>query len=195
VRLVSQSALQLHPGPAVDPAMLRASFDVAAGAALVCVWDPLIPFAGSTLRQRIDIRLATGAELFWSDALMAGRSGRGEAWQFEALDYELRLDVDGALAYLERYAVVPREHRVAHPWLASDSHYLGNSLVWGVGAVPTRAREAQDALATIDGVRVGVDCPQPSLLVARLMARRGPAFAAARARLRDFFTGAAVHRA
>jgi urease accessory protein len=195
VRLVSQSALQVHPGPSASPAALDSSYDIADGAALECVWDPVIPFAGSRLRQRIDISLAAGAELFWSDALMAGRAGRGEAWQFDRLDYELRIGVDGALAYLERYALTPRERGAAHPWIAGDAHYLGTMLAAGAGAVPTRARDVQQALAAIDGVRAGVDCPERSLLVARLLARRGPPFASARALVRGFFARPGVPQA
>src|SRR5205085_1067223 len=107
VLLVSQSALQVHPSAAEAPAMIDAVYCVEKGGELDCVWDPLIPFAGARIRQRIDLRLDEGGRLFWSDALMAGRVGSGEAWRFDTLDHELRVNVADSLAYLERYHLTP----------------------------------------------------------------------------------------
>jgi urease accessory protein len=90
VLLISQAALQVHPGEATDPAALDSSYDVAPDGTLDCFWDPLIPFAGSRLRQRIALRVAEGGQLFWSDALMSGRAARGESWRFESIHHELR---------------------------------------------------------------------------------------------------------
>jgi urease accessory protein UreH len=185
VRLVSQSAMQVHPGPAPGPTIIDACYEVAGDGSLECVWDPLIPFAGSRLRQRIDVNLAPGARFFWSEALMAGRAGRGEAWRFDTLDCELRLGIDQELAYLERFAVSPAGTDAAHPWIAADAHYLGTAIAWHDADMQSCAAETQRALAAVDEVRGGVDSPEPSLLVARLLARRGPPFAAARALVHD----------
>ena len=62
------------------------SLRIEAGA--VCEWAPdhTIPFAGSALRQRIDVEIGDGACLILVDAFAAGRVGRGEAWSFRQLD-------------------------------------------------------------------------------------------------------------
>jgi urease accessory protein UreH len=194
VLLVSQAALQVHPGTDPNPAVLESSYDVAANATLDCFWDPLIPFANSRLQQRIDLRVAAGGELYWSDALMSGRAARGEAWHFDRLDHELRMSVGDQLRYLERYVLAPQSRDPAHLWSAAHAHYAGTTIVHADAATPARAEQAQQRIAALAGVQAGVDCLAPQLVVARLLAARGPQFSAARALLREAFDRPACRR-
>ena len=187
VLLVSQAALQLHPAAATRPASLHSWYEIDDDATLDCFWDPMIPFAGARLTQRIDLSIAGGGDLFWSDALMSGRVGRGETWGFAALDHELRASVDGSLTYLERYDLAPQSRAVTHAWSAGRANYLGTTIVRSPVATAGRAEEAQCRLRAIDGVRACVDCLEPNLAVGRLLAENGPPFASARAVLRDVF--------
>jgi len=68
------------------PARQDVTLRLEAGA--ICEWMPdhTIPFAGSALRQRIDVEVADGAGLILVDAFAAGRVGRGETWAFALLD-------------------------------------------------------------------------------------------------------------
>jgi urease accessory protein len=188
VLLVSQAALQIHPTAAAgshDAAVIQSRFEVESGGELDCFWDPVIPFAGARLAQRIDVHLATDSRLFWSDALMAGRIGRGEAWRFDEVSHELRVNVGGRLRYLERYRLTPQSRPVERRWMAGGAHYLGTTLVHDEGATAACAERLQMRLGTIDGIHAGVDVVSPNLLVARLLAARGPQFAAAREALRS----------
>ena len=221
VLLVSQAALQLHPaatlcspstgqaavplGPSPRPgplgpevqaghASLDSWYEIEDDATLDCFWDPVIPFAGARLKQRIDLRIAGGADLFWSDALMSGRVARGETWGFAALDHELRASVAGSLTYLERYDLAPRSRAVTHTWSAHRANYLGTAIVHSPSATAGRAEEAQLQLGAIDGLRAGVDCLAPNLVVGRLLAASGPPFALGRAVLRDVFERPALRR-
>jgi urease accessory protein UreH len=197
VLLVSQSALQVHPsGMASPPACLDCSYEVDRNSVLDCFWDPLIPFAGARLRQRIALRVAAGGELFWSDAMMSGRAARGETWCFESMEHELRLTCRGSLQYLERYTLVPGAGSPSRPWVMGRANYLGTTIFYSPGAtngasLNQRARSASDVaeaaqheILSIGDVQGGVDLLGPELIVARLMSRRGPPFAAARSRLR-----------
>lgn len=187
VRLVSQAALQVHPGGASAPAILESHYDVQDEALLECVWDPVIPFAEARLRQRVHLRVAAHGRLFWSDALMAGRVGRGESWRFDSLDHELRADVGGALQYLERYTLEPSSPRTSPAWTADGARYFGTALVHSAAAGAEDAELVHHRLARIDGLRGDVDCIAPGFLVGRLMATHGPTFASGRAVLRDAF--------
>ena len=109
VRLTSQSALQVHPSPDGATTHLHSSYDVADGAHLHCHWRPLIPFAGARLEQRIEVKIAGGGYLYWSDALMSGRHAHGERWTFASLAHEIAVSRDGSLEYLERYRVQPNK--------------------------------------------------------------------------------------
>jgi urease accessory protein len=194
VLLISQAALQVHPAEAAGPAVLDSSYDVEPDGVLDCFWDPLIPFAGARLQQRIALRVAEGGRLFWSDALMSGRVARGEAWRFASFEHELRAVVGGRLQYLERYAISPDARSPRHPWSAAGTNYLGTTIVCSEESTAVRAAEAQDRLTSIGGLRAGVDCLAPNLAIGRLLAERGPQFAAARAMLRTVFGRPALRR-
>ena len=194
VRLTSQSSLQAHPSPAREVATLRTTVDVEDEAELLCEWDPLIPFPGARLSQRIAVGLAPQAALYWSDAFMAGREGRGERWMFDVLDHELAVRRSGTLAYLERYRLEPATQSPAAPWLASDACYFGtvlrsNATDASYGeAGPRSALQAleslQHELSSFDGLRGAVDALDSHLALVRLMGSRGAAFHDARALVR-----------
>jgi urease accessory protein len=184
VALTSQSALQVHPQAGLDAA-LRTTCVVEDEADLTCEWDPVIPFAASQLRQRIEIALAPGATLFWSDAMMSGRCGHGEAWQFRSLHHELRVRRGDPLIYLERYRLSPGERDGDRAFAAGGCDYLGTVVIVRPSADEAMAEGLQRATAGLDDVRVGADCLEPGLVVARLLGRSGPAFAAARRAIRE----------
>jgi urease accessory protein len=215
VVLTSQSALQAHPSvasaappssgpsalhpsvsalvPSCPPALCRHEYVVEADAELHCDWDPLIPFSGARIDQRVDLHVASGGRLFWADALMAGRVSRGEVWRFDALSHELALRTGGRLSYLERYTIVPAEGRVDHAWVAGGARYIATTLVHHPDATAELADAWQREAAAVNStVQVGVDAVAPDLIVARVLAADGAPFARARASyraaaLRDIF--------
>ena len=182
VSLTSQSALQAHPSPGRAIARMHTIVDVEEGAALRCEWDPLIPFPGARISQRYDVRLAPSAALFWSDAFMSGREGRGERWEFGTLEHELAVSCGASLAYLERYHLEPRTQPLTAPWVASDSCYFGTVL--SSGRVLQAPDRLQRELSSFDGLRAAVDTLDPGLTLVRLMATRGTPFHEARALVR-----------
>jgi urease accessory protein len=183
VSLTSQSALQAHPSPDGTLARMRTIVEVEASAELRCEWDPLIPFPGARLSQRYDVRLAAGAALYWSDAFMSGREGRGERWAFGTLEHELAVSCGGTLAYLERHRLEPRTQPLTGSWVASDSCYFGTVLF-----VSSRVLQAPDRLqqelSSFDGLRAAVETLDPAATLVRLMGNRGTAFHEARALIR-----------
>jgi urease accessory protein UreH len=180
VRLTSQSAMQVHGVEGGAVAELRSQYFVAEGAALTCLWDPLIPFPASQLDQRYDVRVEDGGRLIWSDAFMAGREARGERWQFASLAHELRVSRGGALAYLERYRVTPSERGVSHPWIASDACYFGTTLASDQRVDTNAAERLHSDLAQMSGLHAAVDLLDEGFLLARLMGSWGVPFHAAR---------------
>jgi len=199
VVLVSQSALQAHPAAAPSAALIAHDYIVEDDAELRCQWDPLIPFAGARIEQRFDLRIAESSRLYWSDAVMAGRVSRGEAWRFQSLAHELRLRIGASLAYLERYTLAPASRAVDEPWIAGRARYLATAIVHH-DAATSDAAEALQGLAPLKrcptyesdsgrgpayepgrlGVHLGVDLIQAKTIVGRLLAAEGAPFAAAR---------------
>jgi urease accessory protein len=183
VLLTSQSALQAHPSNADAPARVTHNYRVEPDGELHCTWDPLIPFAGARVEQRFEIDLAPGARLFWSDALMCGRAGRGERWQFDRVGHELRVCVGGTLAYMERYGISPADRGVQRRWMMAHDDYAANAVVCHPAATQATAERLQQSLGAM-AVSGGVDLINDGVLVARLTSASGPAFAAARCAIR-----------
>jgi len=180
VRLTSQSALQVHPSPDGATAHLQSSYHVEDGAHLHCDWHPLIPFEDSRIEQRIDVNIAGGGYLYWSDALMSGRHARGERWQFASLAHEIAVSRDGALEYLERYRIQPNEVDVLRPWVAGDASYLGTILMTGRAMEADVAERLHVELGRLVGVRAAADRLDDRVLLVRLLSVSGPAFHEAR---------------
>jgi urease accessory protein len=203
VVLTSQSALQVHPAarPCCPPAVLPSclpdlpscrvakvdhTYIVEDDGELQCHWDAVIPFAAARLDQRFDLRVAESSRLYWSDALMAGRVSRGEAWRFDSLAHELSLRTGGSLAYLERYRLTPGGRAVLHPWMAGPAHYLGTLLTYHEGATEAAAEALHRAANAAIGehrVEAAVDLIRPRTIVGRFLAADGAAFAVARTSL------------
>jgi urease accessory protein len=181
--MVSQSALQVHPGGAA-PAAVRHDYRLERDAELHCHWDPVIPFASASLTQRFHIDADLTARLYWSDALMAGRLSTGESWRFACLAHELRLRAGGILKYLERFRLTPGDRALTAPWLAADAGYFATTLVRHPGAEHAVADALHRRFEGVDGARLGVDVLEPGLLIARAMASNGAAFAALRTAIR-----------
>jgi urease accessory protein UreH len=184
VVLVSQSALQVHPAAAPDIASVHHEYRVEDGGELHCCWDPVVPFAGARLEQRFDVHVGQSGRLYWSDALMSGRVGRGEAWQFASLDHELRLVVGGKLTYLERCRLA-NDSRPRERWAAGSAHYMSTTIVRHDAATSEQAERLHRNAASMDGVRAAADLIETGVIVGRMLASNGAAFAKARTRFRE----------
>lgn len=181
VRLTSQSAPQVHPSRDNAVACVEARYEVEAGACLHCTWAPVIPFAGAHLEQRSTIDLAGDAELFWSDAVMAGRQASGERWAFARLAHELQVRRDGGLIYLERYAI-EGSPSASRAWIADGACYFGTVLIVGPRAC-TSPGALHDELNRMVDMRASVDSLAADVLLVRLTSASGTAFHDARERL------------
>jgi urease accessory protein len=183
VRLTSQSALQVHPGSDGGTARLRSSYEIGADAELRCHWDPFIPFAASRFEQRLEIQLHPTARLSWSDAFMSGRHARGERWQFHALKCSLRVSRGDTLEYLERFNLIPAEHRLRARWVADDACYFGTALLSGYQFAADCGERLHTQLAAVPGLRAAADALGTNLLLVRLAAGAGPCFHDTRRRI------------
>ena len=184
VRLTSQSALQAHPSSDGMTTHLQSSYYVDDGAHLHCHWHPLIPFADARIDQRIDVNIAGGGYLYWSDALMSGRHARGERWKLGSLAHELAVSRNGSLEYLERYRLQPNELAVSRPWAAGEASYLGTTLMSGPQIEPGVAERLHLELGRLAGVRAATDRLDERMLLVRLLSASGAAFHEARRLIR-----------
>lgn len=180
VTLTSQSALQVHPSMTGEPARISNRYEIASGADLRCVWDPLIPFAESRLAQRLEVDVADGGRLSWSDGLMSGRHGRGERWRFACVAHELRVTRSGVLAFLERYRITPQDDARSR-WTVGNAGYVGTFVRAGHGDTLALAESIHRSLASLASVQGSADVLDDDLLLARTVAEDGVVFRRARA--------------
>lgn len=179
--IASQSALQIHPADAPVAATVHQDHYVADEGELLCHWDPVIPFAGARLVQRVDVRLERSSRLYWSDGLMSGRVSRGESWQFRSIEHELRVVIGDTLGYLERYRLAPWEREPRRPWVAGTADYMGTTIVRHEAATPASVEEIHRRLDSSD-VTAAVDLVDPSLslVVGRFLGASGTSWQRAR---------------
>jgi len=175
VLLTQQSATKVHPtlGP---PAIQRHHVFVENGAELQLYFEPVIPFAGSSLMQSIRIDLEATARLVFWEGLMAGRIGHGERWQFQKLASETELRLNGKPVYLERFHLPDGLER--SDYAMGECNYLGTGLYVG--------DRASDFAACLHAAipDAGVDMLAPNAAIMRTVSASGPDFH----RSRDIFS-------
>jgi urease accessory protein len=165
VIITQQSATKIHPslGP---PAIQRTHIYVDAEAELELYFEPIIPFAGSVLRQTTHVDVARGGRLVFWESFMAGRVGYGERWQFRELSCETSLRSDDRLVYLERFLLpngLERSARVMGP-----ATYMGTGLYVGT-AIRDTAAALHEAIP-----EAGIDCVSSDVAAVRMVADAGP---------------------
>ena len=188
VVLASQAALQAHPSPLPtdQSVLLRHAYIVEEDGELHCQWDPLIAFARARIDQRFDIQAAAGARVYWSDALIAGRVSRGEAWQFTSVAHELSMRIGGRLAYLERYAIAPGDRAIDSAWIGGGCTHFATGVTCHPAVTRETVERLQARLGAATDVMAGVDLLEASLSVARIMTANGASFGTLRASYREW---------
>jgi urease accessory protein len=125
--VVGQSATRVHPC-LVGFATQQWAIRVEAGAALVVLPGPSIPFAGCRYFQRVAVELDEGARFAWGDVGLAGRYARGaasERFRFAALVQEFHVRRAGRLVFRDRFAW-------RGPWdEATARWHFGGGSAWG----------------------------------------------------------------
>jgi len=177
VLITQQSATKIHPSRDC-PAVQQTRIFVDDGAELHLYLDPVIPFAGSWLRQATELHVEPGGTLSFWEGFMTGRVGRGESWQFRELSSETRLSSGGSLLYLDRFRLIHDR-----PPRALRTHaYVGTGLYVGENADVLSAK-LRHMLP-----EAGVDCPASRVAAVRMVSATGPQFH----RGRDLFCTAAT---
>jgi urease accessory protein len=91
--LATQASTKVYRSPRGCRQSLRAT--VGDAGALVVLPDPVVCFAGARYEQTARIDLATTSSLLFADIFTAGRSARGERWQFETYASRVQVFVEG----------------------------------------------------------------------------------------------------
>lgn len=150
---------------------------VAAGGVLEWAPDHTIAFAGSALRQRLDVDLERGSRLILLDTFAAGRVARGEAWRFALLESAITVREGPRWILHDRFVLGP-DGSGAGIGSSDGCAYFGAFVALGPGDMASLAREVAGALVQ-DGVKGGAAAGPRGGVVARILATGAPAFVAA----------------
>ncbi len=167
VLIRQQSATKIHPSQG-RPAIQRNHVLVDTGAELQLFLEPIIPFAGSCLRQMTQINVQPGARLVFWEGFMAGRVGRGERWQFREITLETRLLWNQQPVYLDRFRLPNGLER--SPCAMGESGYLGTGFYVG--------EHARSFATTLHQIlpEAGIDTPVAEVAITRVVSTTGPDF-------------------
>ncbi|HUS66401.1 MAG TPA: urease accessory protein UreD [Kofleriaceae bacterium] len=131
--------------------------EVAAGGLLVLLPDPVVCFAGASYRQEVTVRLARGASLLLFDGLTAGRSARGERWQFAAYRSATTVFLDGERLVADALELDPRHGPL--PERMGRWEAIGTLLAVGPRAAPL---VCAPAIAVRTGALLAAPSPLPA---------------------------------
>jgi urease accessory protein len=134
--VTGQSATRIHPAvQSLSTQQWHVRVD--AGAVLVVLPGPAIPFHGARYYQRVRIDLAEGAGLVWGDIWLAGRYSRGansERFQFEMLIQDFEAYRENRLVFRDRFAWQGPWDAEKTVWHFGSHHACGSLFV--TGSVP-----------------------------------------------------------
>ena len=111
----TQASTKIYRNPAALPCGHRTSVELGDASLLVFAPDPVQAFAGSAYTQRQEFRLTPSANLVLLDWFTAGRTARGERWEFN--HYQSRNDVfvDGQRVFVDSLLLKPANGPMAGP--------------------------------------------------------------------------------
>jgi urease accessory protein len=133
--VVGQSATRIHPSWR-GYCTQQWQIDVDAGAVLIVLPGPAIPFPGCRYYQHVTIDLAADAGLVWGDIWLAGRYARGqisEQFCFDTIVQELTVRRHGRLAYRDRFCWRGPWDRATAAWHFGGELACGSMFVAGLG--------------------------------------------------------------
>ncbi len=109
--LATQAETKVYRAHDGRGAVQRLEARVRRSGALALLPEPVSPFAGAHYEQRQRFDLEVGASLLAVDAVVAGRSARGERWAFDRYFGSNEVRVDGRLVMGDALVLEPREPR------------------------------------------------------------------------------------
>lgn len=148
-----------------------AEFRVGDGAFLEYLPHHLIPYPGSSHRQRTGFHLRGGARLLAWEACSAGRLARGERFVFGRLSSRTRVCVDGSPVAADGFELTG-DGSIAEPF--GGYSYLGTVFAVLPGA-PGLADTLHLLLQEVSGVLASASAPLGTLCVVRMLAGSAPA--------------------
>lgn len=151
----TQASTKIYRNPTALPCGHRTSAELGEDSLLVFAPDPVQAFAHSVYNQRQEFHLAPSANLVLVDWFTAGRTARGERWEFTRFQSRNDVFVDGRRTFLDSLLLDPTDGPL------TGAHRLGRfncvALMLFIG--PTVEATATRSLEDIVSRSVGRNAP------------------------------------
>jgi urease accessory protein len=165
--VIAQSATRvlgmLEPGEARQNVRLT----VAAGGQLEYYPGLTIPFAGSSLIQRLDAHVEDGARLGIVESCSTGRASRGEHLRFRRVSTRTTVSVNGVATYADALELEPSAANVAGAGILEGYRYVASGVWYGA------TLERDDRAAPAAGVLTAMGQSNPDQVYLRALAMDG----------------------
>jgi urease accessory protein len=133
-RLTTTGATRLYRRRPAGRAVMRTHAVVSSDALLEYLPDQIIPFRHANVLQSTHIDLTHDAGVLWWEIVAPGREAMGERFAYDALEMEMRIDVDGMPIARERMRWNPLEHALHAPARMGGFGYYASFYACRVGA-------------------------------------------------------------
>jgi urease accessory protein len=120
--VTAPSATKIHRMEA-RPAESRTRLDVAQGAVLEYLPEPIIPFSGSRYIENLSIDVSEGGRLLAWEIVAPGRAARGELFKYDLLGLRLEAREEGRVILRERALLAPRGEPFPRLAMGEGTHY------------------------------------------------------------------------
>ncbi|MEW9700666.1 urease accessory protein UreD [Paenibacillus sp. SI8] len=173
VFLTNQSFTKVHPSPQGGGSMQRQTIQLEADSLLEYIPEPLMLFKDADLHAELDVRLAPGAALVFSDVLCPGRTQRGEIFAYSSYSNRMNVWYGHELIYYQNQKIEPKSMLLASPGCWEHETHLGNLYIFSDGLERRhleKVLEGMEELARFQ-VRVGASLTFKHGLIVTVMGR------------------------
>ena len=170
VAVTTQGFARIHPS-ASAPCALKTRLQIAEDAILEWHPEPLMLYKDADLRAQTTVELARGATLIASEVWCAGRTGRGEVWQFARFDNRWNVRQNGAPIFASALDLTPRDFdpRAKGAW--NNCTHSGSFWAWGALSNQTLLEDFWQIIENQSAVYAGATLVQGGAMVSMLGAR------------------------
>ncbi|MFC5447636.1 urease accessory protein UreD [Paenibacillus aestuarii] len=154
VFLTNQSFTKVHPALHGAGCTQRQTLQLAPGALLEYMPEPLMLYKDARLHADMEVYLAPGAALILSDILCPGRTQRGEVFQYTSLRNRMKVWYDDELIYYQNQQIEPQSMQLQAAGCWGQDTHLGSLYVFSDRLGQRHLDDLQEQLDELRDVRV-----------------------------------------
>ncbi|MCY9667874.1 urease accessory protein UreD [Paenibacillus alginolyticus] len=173
VFLTNQSFTKVHPSEAGHGSTQRQTLHLEEDAMLEYMPEPLMLYKDACLAAEMDVHLATGSVLIFSDVCCPGRTQRGEIFQYSRYMNRMKVWYGKELIFYQNQRIEPKTMQLSAPGCWERETHLGNLYIFSDRLKQRHLEEVLGSLEKLEGVnvRIGASLTYKYGLIVTVMGR------------------------